>query len=70
MDWLLIEKELEGTARVINLDIASEVGKAVAGRYGVSSVPTTLVLGPGGDVVHRESGLPDRDEVVARATAA
>lgn len=47
MDWLLIEipvlqgieKELEGTARVIRLDIASEVGKEAAGRYGVSSVP-------------------------------
>lgn len=65
-----IEKELEGTARVIRLDISSEVGKAAAGRYGVSSVPTTLVLDGAGDVAHRSSGLPSRDEVVRHAMTA
>lgn len=65
-----IEKDLEGTARVIRLDIASDLGRAAAGRHGVTSVPTTLVLDGGGDVVHRETGVPDRGEVVARAKAA
>jgi thiol-disulfide isomerase/thioredoxin len=65
-----IEQELEGTARVIRLDIASELGKSAAGRYGVSSVPTTLVLDDTGEVVHRESGVPDRGTVVDRAKAA
>lgn len=65
-----IEKELEGTARVIRLDIGSELGRSVAGRYGVASVPTTLVLDGAGEVVHRETGIPDRQEVVARASAA
>ncbi len=65
-----IEKELEGTARVIRLDIASEVGKEAAGRYGVSSVPTTLVVDGTGDVVHRSTGLPSRDEVVRHAVTA
>lgn len=65
-----IEKDLEGRARVIRLDIGSELGKAAAGRYGVSGVPTTLVLDGAGEVVHRSTGVPDRQEVVARATAA
>lgn len=65
-----IEKDLEGTARVIRLDIGSDLGKSAAGRYGVSSVPTTLVIDGGGDVVHRESGMPSRKEVVARTRAA
>ena len=65
-----IEKDLEGTARVIRLDIGSDLGKSAAGRYGVSSVPTTLVIDGGGDVAHRESGMPSRKEVVARARAA
>ena len=65
-----IEEELEGTARVIRLDISSDRGKEVAGRYGVEAVPTVVVLDGGGEVVHRESGVPDREEVVSRAAAA
>ena len=67
-----IEEDLEGTARVIRLDIGSEPGKSVARRYEVTSVPTVLVLDGRGEVVHRETGHPDREAVVdrARATAA
>lgn len=65
-----IEKDLEGTARVLRLDIGSKLGKEAASRFGVSSVPTLLVLDDAGEVVHRESGHPDREEVVARARAA
>lgn len=64
-----IEKDLEGTARVIRLDIGSDLGGEAADRFGVSAVPTTLVLDGAGEVVHRETGLPDRDEVVAKAGA-
>jgi thioredoxin-like negative regulator of GroEL len=64
-----IEEDLEGTARVIRLDIASDRGKKVAGRYGVDAVPTIVVLDGEGEVAHRESGVPDREEVVSRATA-
>ncbi len=60
-----IEKDLEGTARVIRLDIASDLGKSAAGRFGVTSVPTTLVLDAAGELAHRESGLPSRKEIVA-----
>lgn len=67
-----IEEDLEGTAPVVRLDIGSELGKEAARRYDVTSVPAILVLDGGGEVVHRTSGVPDRDEVVqrARATAA
>lgn len=65
-----IEKDLEGTARLVRLDISSEIGKSVASRYGVSGVPTTLVLDGAGEVVHRDAGLPDREEIVARVRAA
>lgn len=64
-----IEKDLEGTARVVRLDIASDLGKTVAERYGVSAVPTVVVLDGYGEVTHRESGIPDREEVVAAAAA-
>lgn len=65
-----IEKDLEGAARVVRLDISSELGGSVASRYGVSGVPTTLVLNGAGELIHRETGLPDREEVVARVRAA
>lgn len=65
-----IEKDLGDRARVVWLDIGSEVGRSVAGRYGVSSVPTTLVVDGAGEVVHRVTGRPEREEVVARARAA
>jgi len=65
-----IEKDLEDTARVIRLDISSELGKSVAGSYGVTSVPTTLVLDGTGEEVYRDTGLPSRKKVVARAKAA
>lgn len=65
-----IEKDLEDTARVIRLDIGSELGKEAAGRFGVTSVPTLLVLDGAGEVVHRETGMPSREEVVARVRAA
>ena len=65
-----IQKDLEGTATVIRLDISSEVGRSAAETYGVTSVPTTLVLNGSDEVVHRESGIPSRKEVVRRARAA
>lgn len=65
-----IEDDLEGTARVVRLDIGSDLGKSVAGRYGVTVVPTTLVVDGGGEVIHREEGMPSRESVVKQAGAA
>jgi hypothetical protein len=64
-----IERDLKGKAEVIRLDILSGVGREVAARYGVPAIPTVLVLNRTGDVVYRQTGMPDRQEVVAQATA-
>lgn len=64
-----IEEDLGETVPVIRLDIGSDVGKSVADRFGVRGVPTTIVLDGAGQVVHRESGIPSREEVVASARA-
>jgi len=61
-----IEKDLKGRAELIRLNVLSPVGAEAARRYGVPGVPTLVVVGPGGDVVYRRTGMPDRDEVVAR----
>lgn len=58
-----IERDLEGTAEVVRIDLLSADGRAVARRYDVRAIPTLLIF-DGGDVVDRRTGIPDRDEVV------
>lgn len=64
-----IEKDLQGTAEVIRLNILNRVGREAASRYGVAAVPTLIVLGADGRPVYRRTGLPDRREIVTRVSA-
>lgn len=64
-----IEKDLDGKSEVIRIDMLSSIGNELATGYGVTVVPTTLVLNGRGDVIYRHSGLPDRNQVVAAASA-
>ena len=64
-----IEKDLNGKAEVVRLNILSEVGREVASRYGVPAVPTIVVLDSGSKVVYRSTGMPDRREVVSQIAA-
>ena len=63
-----IEKDLNGKAEMIRLNIMSRIGTEAASRYGVPVVPTLVVLGRDGEVVYRRSGMPDRSEIVERVT--
>lgn len=47
------------------LSILSELGRAVAKRYGVRSVPTFLIFDSSGAMIARQVGFPDRDEIEA-----
>jgi thioredoxin-related protein len=61
-----IEKDLEGTAKVIRLSVTSQVGNQMAQRYGVRGVPTIVVLDGEGEVVTLSVGVPDRASLVAQ----
>ena len=63
-----IEKDLEGEARVVRLNMMSKVGREVASRYGVPAVPTILILDADSKVIYRHTGMPDRSQVVAQIT--
>jgi len=63
-----IEKDLQDKAEVVRLNLMSTVGREVASRYGVSAVPTILILNADGNVVYRHTGTPDRRQVVAQIT--
>ena len=61
-----IEKDLDGTAKVIRLSVTSQVGNQMAQRYGVRGVPTIVVLDGEGEVVTVGVGVPDRADLVAQ----
>jgi thioredoxin-related protein len=61
-----IEKDLEGTAKVIRLSVTSQVGNRMAQRYGVRGVPTIVVLDGKGEVITTSVGVPDRASLVAQ----
>jgi thioredoxin-related protein len=62
-----IERALEGEVEVLRLGVTNGVGRELAIRYSVRSVPTLVLLDGNGDVVLRQAGLPRREEVVAAA---
>ena len=61
-----IEKDLQGKARVLRLNVMSEVGSQAAQRYGVRGLPTFVLVDGRGRAVDFQAGLPDRAKVVAQ----
>jgi len=59
----MICEEYAGKMKVFKLDVQSEA--ALAGKYGVSSIPT-LLLFKGGEVVERLVGLQPKGSITAK----
>lgn len=55
-----LERDLHGTAIVVRVDILDEMGRAIAGHYGVRAVPTTLVIAGDGQIAYSQAGIPNR----------
>lgn len=51
-----LEREYEGRAVVLRVELRSSAGAELGERYGVDSVPSFLVFGPDGEVVGRFEG--------------
>lgn len=64
-----IERDLEGTASVVRLDLASDEGRRIARRYDVRGLPTILVFDNGEGPIHRYIGVPSRREIVDQVKA-
>ena len=62
-----IEKDLQGKAEVIRIDLLSKIGRDIAQRYNVRSAPTIVVV-DGSEEIYRHEGIPSRGKVVAQAT--
>jgi thioredoxin-related protein len=63
-----LERELEGQARVVRLDVLSTVGRRVAQRHDVRSIPTFLVFDGRGNLIDRQVGFPDKGKIIALVT--
>lgn len=61
-----LERDLEGRADVVRLNMLSKEGREVASRYEVRGLPHLLVLDGAGKVIYRKNGLLDRKAVLAR----
>jgi hypothetical protein len=59
-----IEKDLQGRATVVRLNLLTKLGREVARSHGVTAVPATMVFDGAGRVLYRHEGLPDRRRIM------
>jgi thioredoxin-related protein len=60
-----LERELEGRAQVLRLNVMDDVGGTLAMRYGVRGVPTFVLLDGAGKVALAQAGMLNRAEITA-----
>jgi thiol-disulfide isomerase/thioredoxin len=65
-----IEKDLDGRARVVRLNVSNKEGRDIALGYDIRGVPSTVVVGADGEVIDRHTGIPSRKKIVAQAMSA
>lgn len=63
-----IERSLYNRAEVLRLNVTDGVGRELAIRYGVTGVPTLILLDADGDVVLRQTGRLKQEDVVEAVT--
>jgi thioredoxin-related protein len=59
-----IERDVEDNTQVLRLSVTDNVGRQLAMRYGVRGVPTLVLLDGNGNVVLRQAGPPQREEIM------
>ena len=64
-----LERNLDGKADVIRLDVMSQVGRQAASRFGVRGLPTLVLVDGNGQAELTQVGLFRPGEVQARVDA-
>lgn len=65
-----LEREVDGQARVVRLDVFGKVGSELAKQHNVASMPTFLIFDGDGTLLARQIGIPDRVKIKALVTDA
>ena len=60
-----LERDLKGKSVVLRLDVSSQLGRQVAGQFGVRGVPTLVVVDGNGRPMLTQVGRPQPAEVQA-----
>jgi hypothetical protein len=63
-----IEKDLQGQAKVVRLNLLTKLGRELSRAYGVTAVPAMIVFDGAGQVHYSHQGLPDRRRVVQQVS--
>jgi hypothetical protein len=62
-----LERRFRGRMDVVRIDSGTDDGARLAGRYGVTALPTYLVVDGAGNVLYRKvGGWADGDEIERR----
>ena len=61
-----LERDLQGRAAVLRLDVLSPIGGQAAARFGVSGVPVLVVVDGGGQPVLSQAGRFQAEAVLAK----
>jgi thioredoxin-like negative regulator of GroEL len=65
-----LERRMGERLSVVRVDVNTDEGRTLAARYGVSALPTYVLVAPGGRVAYRQvGGRPDADEIERRVSA-
>ena len=59
-----LERELRGQALVMRIDLNRSVGRDMARRLNIYSVPTFIVLNGEGQEIWRKWGFPNRSTII------
>lgn len=60
-----IEAQVGNRVEIIRLDLLSAIGRQAARQYGVHMVPATLLFDGQGEIVERQTGMPEAGRVIA-----
>lgn len=58
-----LERDLAGRADLLRLNVKNGPGRQLAGRWGVTGVPTFFVLDGDGQAVYARAGAPDVEAI-------
>lgn len=64
-----LERDLEGQARLLRLNVREEVGMQLAARWGVRGVPTFFVVDADGEIVYARAGAPEVEQIKSQVAA-
>ena len=59
-----IEAQMGNMVEIIRLDLLGAIGRQAAREYGVYIVPATLLFDSKGELIDRQTGMPEAKKVI------